>query len=136
MGRSYLFQCCKCGYQALVSGGPDRGLDFIVQTIACRDCKELYDAVVRLKEVKEAGRKLWPEFRLQSSTRRRDAPPRFESVLNRLPFPVSKSLAWTQFKIRCPKSGVHRVQIWNDPGKCPRCGADLEKNALPFRIWD
>jgi hypothetical protein len=30
MGRSYWFECPKCGYRAKVSGRADRGLSFFV----------------------------------------------------------------------------------------------------------
>ena len=49
MGRSYWFECAKCGYRAKVSGRADRGITFFVHTILCRDCRELYDAVTRLR---------------------------------------------------------------------------------------
>src|SRR5512140_3712375 len=52
MGRSYWFECSRCNYRAKVSGKPDRGVDFFVTTILCLDCKELFDAVTRLR---------WPE---------------------------------------------------------------------------
>jgi len=45
MGRTYLFECPKCGYRAKVSGGSDCGTRFGVQTVMCLDCKELHDAV-------------------------------------------------------------------------------------------
>jgi hypothetical protein len=49
MGRSFWFECSRCGYRATVSGGADRGRDLFVQTISCRDCRKLYDAVTRLR---------------------------------------------------------------------------------------
>ena len=55
MGRSYWFECVKCGYRAKVSGRADRGLNFFVQTILCRDCRELYDAITRVKIPDEFG---------------------------------------------------------------------------------
>ena len=55
MGRSYWFECPKCGYRARVSGRADQGLSFVVQTILCCDCRELYDAVTRLKVPDEWG---------------------------------------------------------------------------------
>ena len=55
MGRSYWFECPKCGYRAKVSGRADQGLTFFVQTILCCDCRELYDAVTRLKVPDEWG---------------------------------------------------------------------------------
>ncbi len=49
MGRSYWFECPKCGYRAQVSGRSDRGFTFCVQTVACRDCRELFDAVTAVR---------------------------------------------------------------------------------------
>jgi len=139
MGRSYLFECTKCGYKAHVSGGADRGFHVSVQTICCGDCKRLYDAVVRAKmpvepPVKQLfGLPRFPLFRARSSN---ETPPRFETVANRLPSAVVRHAKWVHFKIRCPVSAFHRVHIWSEPGKCPRCASFLEKNAIPFRIWD
>jgi hypothetical protein len=65
-----------------------------------------------------------------------EAPPTFEAALNRLPPVAVRKFKWVTFKIRCPVSLAHRVQAWNEPGKCPRCGNFMEKNALPFRYWD
>src|ERR1043165_2888542 len=48
-GRTWLFECAKCGFRATVAGGADRGFRFAVQTILCHDCKELHEAVVSLK---------------------------------------------------------------------------------------
>ena len=55
MGRSYCFECPTCGYRAKVSGRADRGLTFFVQTILCLDCRQLYDAVTRLRVPDEVG---------------------------------------------------------------------------------
>lgn len=134
MGRSYLFECPKCGYKAKVSGGPDSGFECSVQTALCRDCRNLFDSVMRLR-VPDPGLKIPSEFqRLRKS--QAEAPPTLDAALNRL-LPVGiRKFKWAVFKIRCPISRAHRVSAWNDPGKCPRCGTFLEKNALPFRYWD
>jgi hypothetical protein len=140
MGRSYWFECPRCGYRAKVSGRADRGLSFFVQTILCRDCKELYDAVTRLRILTEPGTtgSLAGCSRIKSPTSPRTAsvPPSFQAALNRLPTSPVKHSRWLQFKLQCPVSALHRVQAWNEPDKCPRCGIYLEKNALPFRIWE
>ena len=140
MGRSYWFECSRCGYRARVSGRADRAFGFFVQTIVCRDCKELYDAVTRVKVPDESGlRGKLSGSRLAGFSRPRpamSAPPQFDAVLNRLPYRGIKRFRWIQFKIQCPVSAIHRVQAWNEPDKCPRCGAYLERNALPYRIWD
>jgi hypothetical protein len=140
MGRSYWFECPKCGYRAKVSGRSDRGLSFAVQTILCRDCRELYDAVTRLKVAEEAGE--WANFggllrtRLLKTSTRLTTPPRFEAVLNRLPPSGAKRFKWIPFKLQCPVSALHRVRSWNAPDRCPKCGILLEKGALPYRLWD
>jgi hypothetical protein len=136
MGRSYLFECEKCNYKAIVSGGADEGYEFTVQTATCKDCRNLFDAVVRLR-VPENGLKIPNEFqRLRFRKSASETPPSLEAVLNRLPPVGIKRFKWAQFKIRCPVSLAHRVQAWNEPGKCPRCGTFLEKSALAFRHWE
>jgi hypothetical protein len=140
MGRSYWFECSKCGYRAKVSGRPDRGVGFFVQTILCRDCKELYDAVTRVKVPDGMAR--WGSFAgwqwagLQTGSPRAGTPPPFQAVLNRLPPRGVKRFKWLSFKLQCPVSPIHRVRSWNDPDKCPRCGIFLEQSALPYRLWD
>jgi hypothetical protein len=142
MGRSYLFECPRCGYRAKVSGKPDRGLDLFVQTILCHDCKDLHDAVIKLRIPDESALSL-PRPGLGLKSRRpgnpqrvANRPPSLDAALNRLLYRGIKRFKWIQFKLQCPVSPVHRVQDWTDPGKCPRCGIYLEKSALPYRIWD
>jgi len=140
MGRSYWFECPKCGYRAKVSGRADRGLAFSVQTILCRDCKELYDAVTRLRVPDEFGglKKFagGQSGRSPNPYRSVSSPPGIESVLNRLLQTGVKRFRWLPFKIQCPVSALHRVRSWNEPDRCPKCGIYLEKNALPYRLWD
>jgi hypothetical protein len=113
-----------------------------VQTILCRDCKDLHDAVTKLRIPDEVvpslqraglglkGRKLW------DAQRPPNRPPSFDVALNRLFYRGVNRFRWIQFKLQCPVSPIHRVQDWTDPGKCPRCGIYLERSALPYRIWD
>src|SRR6266566_2732355 len=135
MGRSYWFECERCGYRADVSGRADRGLNFFVQTITCSDCKKLYDAVTRVRIPDESGLGMKPPgLRAAGLSRARTAmkvPPRFEVVLNRLPYRGIKRYRWLHFKPQCPVSAIHKVRAWNEPGKCPKCGVYLERNALP-----
>jgi ribosomal protein S27AE len=136
MGRSYLFECPKCGYKASVSGGADEGLEFAVQTTACRDCRRLFDSVMRWR-VPDNTLKIPTEFqRLRLRKSQPETPPTLEAALNRLPLTGVRKFKWALFKLRCPVSLAHRVNAWNEPGKCPRCGTFMEKNALPFRYWD
>jgi hypothetical protein len=60
--------------------------------------------------------------------------PKFAAALNRLPPRGARQ--WLKFKPVCPVSPLHRIRIWKQPDKCPRCGIFLEQNAIPFRIWD
>jgi hypothetical protein len=140
MGRSYWFECPRCGYRAKVSGRADRGVHLFVQTIRCRDCKELYDAVTRIKVGDEAAAAdpLPGANRSQGLNSRcaLNPPPTFQSALNRLARFGGRKWRWLEFDLQCPVSVLHRVQPWSDPDKCPRCGVYLEKSALPFRIWD
>jgi len=140
MGRSYWFECSKCGYRAKVSGRAERGLDFAIQTILCRDCKQLYDAVVRLRiadSLKERSLNLGFQKQNAFTTQRLSfSPPSFEAVLNRLPPRGVKYFRWLRFKPQCPISPYHRVEEWNAPAKCPQCGVHLEQNAIPYRLWD
>ena len=131
MGRSYLFECPKCSYKSTVSGGADAGLDCAVQTVVCRDCRKLLDAIVRLRVVQNGNLKAAQGNPTSKST----FPPPFEHVLRQLPLPTSQPFHWADFPLRCPVSATHTVERWNNPGKCPKCGAFLEKGGLPFRIW-
>jgi hypothetical protein len=141
MGRTYWFECPRCSYRAKVSGRLDRGVDFFVTTILCRDCKQLYDAVTRIRWPEAAARRLGgdgfllrPVLRPQSQAPR--TPPKFDAALNRLLLKGAGRFKWINFPAQCPVSQTHRVQSWNDPDKCPRCGMFLEKSALPYRIWE
>ena len=64
MGRTYLFECSKCGYHARVAGGAAEGEHFAVQTIACADCRALHDAVTRFKAL-TAARENTPSSRAE-----------------------------------------------------------------------
>jgi hypothetical protein len=46
MGLLYLFSCPACQFKAQVSGGLDYGMMAATQTIACGNCRRLYDAYV------------------------------------------------------------------------------------------
>jgi hypothetical protein len=142
MGKSYWFECAKCGYRASVSGRADRGIHLFVQTIHCQDCRALYDAVTRMRVADEAGfARANGGFQLSAAgglrrQREQVAPPPFFSALNRLQILGRRSLRWVSFQLQCPASPHHRFRVWNDPDQCPRCGLLLEKNSLPFRVWD
>jgi hypothetical protein len=141
MGRSYIYECPKCGYKARVSGRVDEGLHLLVQTILCKDCRELHDAVTRLRvpddpaRLRNTWRRLQPSGNGATSANSK-TPPRFDAAVNRLRYPGLRNLSWIEFRLACPVSPYHRVRIWNEPDKCPRCGVFLERGALPFRQWE
>ena len=138
MGRSYWFECPKCGYRAKVSGRTDRGVHLFVQTIVCQDCKELYDAVtkIRVPDDPKHGGFGRSDGKLRSLRDNLKQPPSFLGALNRLSLMTGQKLKWIRFPAQCPVASFHRVKPWTDPDKCPRCGIFLEKNVLPYRIWE
>ena len=122
MGRTYLFECSRCGYRVGVVGGMAEGDHVAVQTVSCADCKALHDIVTRLR--------IPPQLK--------DNPPitapKLAAVLSRLPPPGGRH--WLKFKPACPVSALHHVRPWQRPGKCPKCGMFMERDGLPFRVWD
>jgi hypothetical protein len=138
MGKSYWFECGRCGYRAKVAGRAEEGLHLSVQTILCQDCRELYDAVTRLRMLD--GGRLGAHDSLEGAlimeaTQQKRAPS-FQWALNRLRYTGEKISDWLKFPLRCPVSSIHKIRVWNDPDKCPRCGVYLERAALAYRIWD
>lgn len=137
MGRSYCFECNKCGYRAQVAGRPDRGREFFTETIACTECKQLYDVVTRLRfprpNISASGFQSYAKA-VQARPPRR--PPSFQAAVNRLPLKGVNGFRWVVYPARCPVSPGHRIRTWSDPGKCPKCGVFMEKAVLPYRIWD
>jgi ribosomal protein S27AE len=142
MGRSYWFECGRCGYRAKVSGSADRGKDFFIQTILCRDCKRLYDAVTQIRFPKRASAKkaqkrsglLVPGLLAHRGPPK--VPPLFEAMLARLPATSLSRFRWVRFALQCPVSSRHQVETWNEPAMCPRCGVYLERTVLPYRHWE
>jgi hypothetical protein len=116
-------------------------LNFAVQTILCRDCRRLHDAVTRLKIPAPSASALqqW-RYKTRASrpmkTLTPGKPVTFQEALNRLPYNGVRQFRWVRFELSCPVSPLHRVLAWNAPAKCPRCGIFMEQNALPFRIWE
>lgn len=105
-----------------------------VQTIKCRDCRELYDVPTRLRRREPENEIISGKF---LKILRPELPP---SVLrngsfHQLNSPVAP-LVWQEFKLACPLRANHFVEPWNDPGRCPRCGNFMEKNGWPFRLWE
>lgn len=136
MGRTYLFECPKCGYRAKVAGSADRGVHFAVQTISCYECRQLHDAVTALKIPVPAFAASGKFAQFKVTRKTSPHVPTFLAALNRLPPPGTRRLKWVYFKPACPVSARHRIRVWQSPDKCPKCGCFLERNAIPFRIWD
>jgi hypothetical protein len=132
VGKTYFFECPLCQYRVKVSGGADSGRHCEIQTVICRDCRELYDVFTRQRRRKDAANVVkFPGFYRpeipavvlgQSSINPSKAPP--------------APLVWQDSKLACPVAPEHIVEPWNDPGRCPRCGNYLEKNGFPYRTWD
>jgi hypothetical protein len=147
VGRTYHFDCPHCQYQARVAGGADAGVNCAVQTVVCLDCRRLFDVFTRLRlrdgeeEPSPTGARngssrsllptgvVIPPFRLVDNPWSVFAPGRRVSA-------PPKPRRWAEVKLVCPMAGFHRVKIWNTPGRCPRCGNYLERNGLPYRLWD
>lgn len=122
MGKTYLFECGLCHYRVKVSGGSDAGVDCDVQTVVCLDCRELFDVFTRVR------RRSNPVGKFQALNP--EIPP---AALKGSP---ARKKDWEKPAPACPMEEKHRVETWRDPGRCPRCGNYLEKNGLPFRVWD
>jgi hypothetical protein len=136
MGKSYWFECEKCGYRAKVAGRADQGLHVAVQTILCQDCKELYDAVTQIRVLEGSKMAIHGMLAAGSVINRVKRPPSFQWAVNRLQYNGEKLSEWLKFPVQCPVASFHKVRTWNDPDRCPRCGVHLEKSALAYRIWD
>jgi hypothetical protein len=132
VGKTYLFECPQCQYRVKISGGADSGRHCEIQTVLCRDCRELYDVFRRQRRRADAADLIkFPGFY------RPDIPPVIlgQSSVN----PSSKTpapLVWRETELVCPVDPEHSVEPWNDPGRCPRCGNFMEKNGFPYRAWD
>jgi hypothetical protein len=127
VGRTYHFECPYCHYRADISGGADSGIHCEIQTVACRDCRELYDVFTRLRRAETDGGKK-PRF---PGFFRPEIPP---VILREAS--GKRRLIWQKFQPACPVEAKHFVETWKDPGRCPRCGNCMEKMGLPFRLWD
>jgi len=139
MGRTYLFECAKCGYRSQVAGGAERGYHVAVQTIQCLECRELRDVVTELKVPDTAAANLgrWKFESKRSEAGFEDgAPPSFPAALSRLVMGGGKHFRWVRYKPVCPVSTWHQTRVWKQPGKCPKCGVFLEGSGIPFKVWD
>ncbi len=134
MGRTFHFECPVCQYRARLSGGFDSGLHCEVQTMVCRECRELFDALLKVRTRRRET--------LEIATRRlpakeADIPPVVLRQGSFQPLEIAVApLEWKQFKLACPTNPRHRVEEWKEPGRCPRCGNFMEKSGIPFRLWE
>ena len=126
VGKTYQFECPQCHYRAKISGGADSGIHCEVQTVVCRDCRELMDVFTKVRRREGGDEQIkFPGFF------RPEIPP----VILR-EGKKGERLVWQKCVVSCPLDSKHRVEVWNDPGRCPRCGNFLERNGFPFRRWD
>jgi hypothetical protein len=147
MGRTFQFECPQCQYQARVGGGADAGINCSVQTIVCLDCRRLFDVFTRFRLREGEDEPAPAEVKTRSSRIRLpdevNIPP-FWLVKNpwnvfapgRRSSDPPRQQHWAAVKPVCPVAASHQIEIWNAPGRCPRCGNYLEKNGLPYRLWE
>ncbi len=45
MGALYKFRCLSCGYSAMLTGGLSIGIEDAWGTVACEECRKLYDVL-------------------------------------------------------------------------------------------
>jgi hypothetical protein len=138
MGRTYLFECAKCGYHTTVAGGSESGLQLAVQTIHCLDCRDLHDAITGLK-LPTAGNDLkrWKFKPSPFATGPSEAqPPKLGDALTFLVIGTGQRFRWMRYQLACPISVRHRIRRWQQPGKCPKCGVYLDGSGTPFQVWD
>jgi hypothetical protein len=132
MGRTFHYHSTQCQYRARICGGADSGLDCDVQTVLCRECRELFDVFTRVRRVVGYG-----EFaRHFSAFTRPEIPP---VILRDSLFAPKRAsprrFEWHKMKLTCPVAAKHFVEVWKHPGRCPRCHAFMEQEGLPFRVW-
>jgi hypothetical protein len=133
MGRTFHYHCTQCQYRASISGGADGGVNCDVQTIVCRECRELFDVFTRVR--RELGHmkfaRNFPAFV------RLEIPPVILRDSLFAPKPAApRRFEWQKLKLECPVTAKHFVEAWKHPGRCPRCHAFMEQEGLPFRLWE
>src|ERR1041385_4623229 len=117
MGRAYHFECPLCHYQACVSGGADQGVNCSVQTIVCKNCRELFDVFTRIRKkefAEAAGSKSNPRSNRILQTSELIIPPlmiiehtlRQFQPANHSRVPATSS-RWEDVKLACPISKSH-----------------------------
>lgn len=109
-----------------------------MQTVVCHDCRELFDVFTRIRKRRQpviARRTLMnseiiipPALLVEHPVREFPEKPE--------PRPLPAPTFWEDREISCPIASSHRIEPWRDPGRCPRCGNFMEKNGLPWKLWD
>ena len=138
VGRTFHLECPHCHYRTCSSGGVDEGVHCRIQTITCLDCRELFDVYTRIhrREPPIITKPRFIEPPLIPPPMLVEKPVREFPGQPRLAMDEPPVLRWEEVALACPRSKKHRIQPWNDPGRCPRCGVYLEKNGFPYRIWE
>jgi hypothetical protein len=132
VGKTYLFECPQCQYRTKISGGADSGRHCDIQTVICRDCRELYDVFTRQRRRADAVDLV--KFR---GFYQPEIPPVILGQSSINPSSAAPApLVWRETATACPVEPKHWVEPWNDPGRCPRCGNFMEKGGFPYRAWD
>ena len=132
-GQDISFPLHQCQYHADISGGADSGLNCEVQTILCRECRELYDVFIRVRLV-VGDRDFVRSF---SAFTRPEIPPVILRDSLFIPKPAEPlRFEWQKMKPACPVLAKHFVEAWKHPGHCPRCHAFMEQEGLPLRVWE
>jgi hypothetical protein len=133
VGKTFHFECPQCHYRANLCGGAAEGFYCEVQTIICRDCRELFDVFTRVR--RRADEPPLP-VKFPAFARAEIPPVILQDSLFAPTRRAPRPLIWEECQLICPAQPKHFVEAWNDPGRCPRCGNFMEKNGFAFRVWD
>jgi NADH pyrophosphatase NudC (nudix superfamily) len=113
MGTKSTYKCNSCGYQAMVSGGTDKGMHAVTGTYICESCMEIVDVCIG-----EYGQ----EFTREEAQIRKN-----------------KSGTSLDFYV-CPGCGSDKNLVrWSARNRpCPKCGGKMEKDLDGglVMLWD
>jgi hypothetical protein len=106
MGGACDYTCRGCGYHVdFMVNGYDVGMGSHVHAVLCRDCRELRVS-------------------------------RLEGHPATMPIePRQLAEAISRLTLSCPENPAHRVERWEHPGPCPRCGVTLQRGRNLI-LWD
>lgn len=116
MGIRYQYNCKKCGYNIVTSGGADTGFILLTDTFKCNECRIIFDAKVgdRRQRDKDAS---WVKGLNKKIS--------LETLINHhedIKLPV-----------KCSKCDGSNTKLWD--GYCPKCGAEMTRGRLVM-VWD